>query len=936
MHTNNPSGSAHSCACIHSACVCLRSECAGASVSVRKVLLAVLISVCMIACILAGFMPLSAQADEDRAQSRVQARVLMVLTDSLTWGNINASETPELAKWAESGTMFNIVPPNINGWDCPQDGALSMSAGTVARAYTTGSSPACSLTGMAAGSTMPGWSSLLQGEVENLMATTERLYPSENPSEDKSSENKNNSDQHFDQQLPEQGLQGGQEPELPDYAFTNDQEVLALEAHRLETELPPLGAFGELLSLNNIEYIPIGSAAGALTINSEGLVDEKWVAAQKENVKLAKQVKDSLQSVPVVFVDASSTNFGAYAARAEAMHTKSIKMPPALPIDSEPDTESNAPIEIFLNGYREAQGKANAQRINDVLKEVDPGTLVLMTSTQAMGATSELGPSFISYGMAKAGDLLGHGGLGWSSQVRQQGAVSYLSILPTLMQALDMKVPEGFYGGLYMGSTDLYDNPMKAVHSDSSIEKRSHQLANMAGKASAIRSSRTPFYRVMRGAAIGFTFVSTLALMWILASRFPQLTSARLPQRKNVKAYERIKYRLGVAAQRCFAHMQAACELSHRRDGLPARLRLIVRWTLILGGLAVSAVPLSSHIVTIFFPWWNALSPTYALVGATWLCAGIIGATSMLLLAWDPFAPVVVVSAATAIALLADVATGSRILADSPMGFNTLMGSRFYGMGNEAFALVAVGSLMGIAGVCSLLLRAGCARWLIAVCAGVLGLGVATIDVWPTMGADFGGALSFVPALAVLIVLVSRVRVTAKRVVAVCALGVLAAGGAAVADWLRPEESRTHLGNFVQSIIDGEAWEIIARKISVNIHLLQISAHRWVVASALLFIVCVLVPLLRRWYSSLRESMMLMGMVSTAVALILGWALNDSGITLPGMGCILLIPGMISALAYRWDGERIDYVGALQSCWNRVARIFRCSRESSVSLDLAL
>jgi hypothetical protein len=42
----------------------------------------------------------------------------------------------------------------------------------------------------------------------------------------------------------------------------------------------------------------------------------------------------------------------------------------------------------------------------------------------------------------------------------------------------------------------------------------------------------------------------------------------------------------------------------------------------------------------------------------------------------------------------------------------------------------------------------------------------------------------------------------------------------ATLDWLRPKKSRSHLGRFVQSIIDGGAGDIINRKLAQNLYTL--------------------------------------------------------------------------------------------------------------------
>jgi len=90
------------------------------------------------------------------------------------------------------------------------------------------------------------------------------------------------------------------------------------------------------------------------------------------------------------------------------------------------------------------------------------------------------------------------------------------------------------------------------------------------------------------------------------------------------------------------------------------------------------------------------------------------------------------------------------------------------------------------------------------------------VDAAPFWGADGGGPPALVPGVAYLAFAVLQVPMTWRRWVAVAGGVVGIAVLVAVLDWLRAPESRTHLGRFVQSVIDGQAADIIVRKAEQN------------------------------------------------------------------------------------------------------------------------
>jgi hypothetical protein len=107
-------------------------------------------------------------------------------------------------------------------------------------------------------------------------------------------------------------------------------------------------------------------------------------------------------------------------------------------------------------------------------------------------------------------------------------------------------------------------------------------------------------------------------------------------------------------------------------------------------------------------------------------------------------------------------------------------------------------------------------NWMLAVL--VIGLVLVICEGWPTMGADFGGVVGFAPVALWLALAVSGLR---PRGWAYPLIGIAAAAavvGLSVLDWLRPPQSRTHIGRFVQRVVDGDATDIIVSKARLMVH----------------------------------------------------------------------------------------------------------------------
>lgn len=254
------------------------------------------------------------------------------------------------------------------------------------------------------------------------------------------------------------------------------------------------------------------------------------------------------------------------------------------------------------------------------------------------------------------------------------------------------------------------------------------------------------------------------------------------------------------------------------------------------GGSDLAASPASraSHPApTLNLPFLIATLATLSLPAATMLAVPTmgLGAVGTLIVSWILAAAIavavlialavtraprslapVLVSGLTAVVILADVLLGSPMSRNAILGSPFQMGWRFYGMSNGAFAILAMTLFFALAHAGSGLVRRGHRGSAIAVVI-LLGAATAFVDSSAKFGADFGGLLALIIGTAALALLLSGRTLSPRRVGIVVAVAVPLTLLSAWIDYLRPAQSRTHLGNFFAKIVDGGAWPVVVRKL---------------------------------------------------------------------------------------------------------------------------
>jgi hypothetical protein len=505
--------------------------------------------------------------------------------------------------------------------------------------------------------------------------------------------------------------------------------------------------------------------------------------------------------------------------------------------------------EVRPTTTRAQQVAAVDARVGAVLKATPPGTDVILASLADAGVTERLRL------IAAHGPSFGTGTLE-SSSTRQPGLVQITDLAPTILQRLDIPPPT-ILGGAALRFAN--EDGSSGQNTDQSAEQRRRALLDYDEASHKVRDLVAPFFTG-----------------WVLLQA---------------------------------ALYAIAATLWRRGWGTGEK-----RWQLLgaTHGVAVIAatVPVSTFLANLL-PWWRFSEPMVSVAAAVALFAAAISMLALL----GPWrrrllGPITVVCVATIVVLALDVMTGSRLQLSSLMGLQPIIGGRFYGMGNVTFALFATATLVLCTAVGDHLVTIG-RRQVAAGTVATIGLAAVIIDGSPSWGSDLGGPTALLPAVILLVLTILGVRLTWRRLLAIGGgVGVLL-GLVGLLDWLRPAASRSHLGRFVQTAMDGDAWDIIVRKLEQNITLMFDNPLSLLVPVGLVLLGYLLArptllaagPLRRAFR---RVKLLRGGLVALLVMWVLGFALNDSGAAIPTVGGTLAIPLLIAIALRSLEEEQAD------------------------------
>ena len=337
------------------------------------------------------------------------------------------------------------------------------------------------------------------------------------------------------------------------------------------------------------------------------------------------------------------------------------------------------------------------------------------------------------------------------------------------------------------------------------------------------------------------------------------------------------------------------------------RTELVTRRVVDAVQLFLASLPAGVFLMTAT-SWWRFESPTAVMWWSVLGCTLVVAAAAALV----PWRPVIggpgLVALFTFGVLTLDAVLGTPLHRGSLLGPAPTLGGRFYGFGNPTYSVYVVAGLLGAAALGTWLRRYG--RWVAGAGAALVCGTALVVDLWPSLGADVGGGLVLLPAGAIVVLAVAGIRVTWRKLLVAGVAGVLLVAGIGVLDWLRPAPERTHLGIFVQSVVDGTAWETISRKLGYAVRTVNGGWVTWTTLAVLVVAVVLLwkgSPL--RWtaWERLERQWPLVrpAVLALLLAAVGGSVVNDYGIKIATAVLAALLPllGMLLIRSTPLPGE---------------------------------
>lgn len=305
--------------------------------------------------------------------------------------------------------------------------------------------------------------------------------------------------------------------------------------------------------------------------------------------------------------------------------------------------------------------------------------------------------------------------------------------------------------------------------------------------------------------------------------------------------------------------------------------------------LSVAAVPLSYLLLS--------LTPELSVAGLLFkfftFTAGItlFAMTAEKFVNWGSF---LFLGLFTAAAIIGDTLAGSPLQKNSIMGYDPVVGARFYGIGNEYMG-VLIGSLIaGCTALGSAFPRRRKFSFVFSLGAFFLALLVLGSSRW---GTNLGGTIAAFVAFGTTTLLLRGVRYKLSTFCLLTIIAVLLAGIAFFSDLRFPPADQSHFGRNAAVILGGgwqEVFGIIERKAQMNIKLFKYTIWSRVFAAslgslALLF--CFPVGIMAKVKDSFPD--FFAGFLGTVAGSIAALFFNDSGVVAAATTMIYTLPLLI-------------------------------------------
>ncbi|AZR73624.1 hypothetical protein BBF96_09625 [Anoxybacter fermentans] len=266
----------------------------------------------------------------------------------------------------------------------------------------------------------------------------------------------------------------------------------------------------------------------------------------------------------------------------------------------------------------------------------------------------------------------------------------------------------------------------------------------------------------------------------------------------------------------------------------------------------------------------------------------------------DPVFHVILIAIVTVLLLIFDILRDTPWIASSLLGYCPIIGARFYGIGNEFMGILIGGTLIGWTG---LLDRFRLLKERRLVLTPYIFAGVMMLIGFPTLGANFGGAITASIAFTFSYILLFEKEKRIKILLISVGVIILFFGIVIISDTYSWTGERTHFGQTIRLLKSQgipALFAIISRKLSMNLKLL-----RWTIWSrVLLTFIIVLALLFKRPMGVLYELIkdlpyFSLGFIGIILGSLVTMMVNDSGVVAAATLLFFAVHPLIYLVLYK-------------------------------------
>lgn len=311
--------------------------------------------------------------------------------------------------------------------------------------------------------------------------------------------------------------------------------------------------------------------------------------------------------------------------------------------------------------------------------------------------------------------------------------------------------------------------------------------------------------------------------------------------------------------------------------------------------LAMGVVPLvllPLGRISLPFDWAYAILAVMATLLVTWgFSAGFKA---------NYYKAFVFITLITLLALNVDLLTGATMIKTSVLGYDPMVGARYYGVGNEYMGIMIGSAILFSAAVYQVWHN----KWVLGLIAVFMAFEALLISA-PGLGANTDGVLTAPAAFLVTLMFFSDIRLSVRNLIIVVSLMGMAVLGLTIFDLSRPPELQSHVGRAANQVLAGgwqEALTIIIRKASMNLKLMRYTI--W--SKVFLLILAALVILIYRPSGAMSRlkaecPRLFQGFSGILVGAIVGLIVNDSGIVAAATTSIYIIAPILLLIISQSD-----------------------------------